>query len=558
MYSTFRLASSRPRRPYCSFASTTIDRPSGVSSGSDESCAASASSSLVTPAAVRNSDACRLPSVIVPVLSSSSVFTSPAASTARPLTASTLCCTRRSMPAMPIARQQPADGRRNQAHQQRDQHKRRLRRARVHRKRLQRDHRQQKDNRQPGQQDIQRNLIRRLLPLRAFHQRDHAVQKRLAGVGRNPHHNHVAQHARSAGHRRLRSPPASRITGALSPVMADSSTDATPSITSPSPGIICPATTRTLSPTRRCELGNLFHSRRSAFSLYAVVSDLARAQRVRLRLAAALRHRLAKLANSTVNHSHSVICRLNPKCRRCAHKQQHRGHHGAHLDHEHHRVLRHLRRAQLLQRVHRSRGAQSPRRTSSSSSPSLSALQSSSLPNPNNRHPERACGVEGPASALRRHNRPRRSANSLQLATVTTQSCVPPAAANAPESAPGSAPGRTSTRRRSPSRSPAAPRTACDVTGNVPTLGGAIFLVARLPATASIGTIIRNRPPSMAIPCVSRYQCVSAFSPANADPLLPTADVYAYRICDSPCGPWFDRLDSAERQPAPTPPQTPE
>ena len=35
----------------------------------------------------------------------------------------------------------------------------------------------------------------------------------------------------------LRSPPASRMTGADSPVIADSSTDATPSTTSPSPGI---------------------------------------------------------------------------------------------------------------------------------------------------------------------------------------------------------------------------------------------------------------------------------------------------------------------------------
>ena len=47
--------------------------------------------------------ACRLPRVMVPVLSSSSVFTSPAASTARPDMASTLRCTSRSMPAMPIA-----------------------------------------------------------------------------------------------------------------------------------------------------------------------------------------------------------------------------------------------------------------------------------------------------------------------------------------------------------------------------------------------------------------------------------------------------------------------
>lgn len=41
----------------------------------------------------------------------------------------------------------------------------------------------------------------------------------------------------------LRSPPDSRITGALSPVIADSSTEAIPSITSPSIGIISPVFT---------------------------------------------------------------------------------------------------------------------------------------------------------------------------------------------------------------------------------------------------------------------------------------------------------------------------
>ena len=39
----------------------------------------------------------------------------------------------------------------------------------------------------------------------------------------------------------LRSPPLSRMTGADSPVMADSSTEAMPSMTSPSPGMISPA-----------------------------------------------------------------------------------------------------------------------------------------------------------------------------------------------------------------------------------------------------------------------------------------------------------------------------
>ena len=42
----------------------------------------------------------------------------------------------------------------------------------------------------------------------------------------------------------LKSPPDSRITGADSPVMADSSTEATPSITSPSSGMKSPGDTR--------------------------------------------------------------------------------------------------------------------------------------------------------------------------------------------------------------------------------------------------------------------------------------------------------------------------
>ena len=54
-----------------------------------------------------NAVACRLPSVIVPVLSSSRTSTSPAASTARPEVAITLAWTMRSMPAIPIAESSP-------------------------------------------------------------------------------------------------------------------------------------------------------------------------------------------------------------------------------------------------------------------------------------------------------------------------------------------------------------------------------------------------------------------------------------------------------------------
>ncbi len=55
----------------------------------------------------------------------------------------------------------------------------------------------------------------------------------------------------------LRSPPASRITGALSPVMALSLTLATPSMISPSDGTRSPLSTSTKSPRFRSGAGTL-------------------------------------------------------------------------------------------------------------------------------------------------------------------------------------------------------------------------------------------------------------------------------------------------------------
>ena len=49
----------------------------------------------------------------------------------------------------------------------------------------------------------------------------------------------------------LRSPPDSRMTGADSPVIADSSTEAMPQTMSPSPGMSSPATITTTSPSVR-------------------------------------------------------------------------------------------------------------------------------------------------------------------------------------------------------------------------------------------------------------------------------------------------------------------
>ena len=101
-------STSRSRRPYFSLASTTMLRPSGVSSASEASWAASARSRSVDARRPgRTAVAWRLPSVIVPVLSSSSTSTSPAASTARPDMAITFAWIMRSMPAMPMAESSP-------------------------------------------------------------------------------------------------------------------------------------------------------------------------------------------------------------------------------------------------------------------------------------------------------------------------------------------------------------------------------------------------------------------------------------------------------------------
>jgi hypothetical protein len=66
-----------------------------------------------------------------------------------------------------------------------------------------------------------------------------------------------------------------------------------------------------------------------------------------------------------------------------------------------------------------------------------------------------------------------------------------------------------------------------ELTGKVPGDGGTLFFSARFPANASMGTIIRNRPASIVKPRLMLYQGVLAFNPANADPLLPAAEVNA-------------------------------
>src|SRR5215469_6095460 len=81
------------------------------------------------------------------------------------------------------------------------------------------------------------------------------------------------------------------------------------------------------------------------------------------------------------------------------------------------------------------------------------------------------------------------------------------------------------------------PENRAPVTGKVPTDSGTVFFLARLPAMAMIGMIMKNRPRSCAVPVVVLYQSVLALMPPNAEPLFPVEETYAYRICDKPCGP---------------------
>ena len=153
----------------------------------------------------------------------------------------------------------------------------------------------------------------------------------------------------------LRSPPDSRITGADSPVIADSSTVAMPSITVPSPGISSPAGTTTTSPRVQLGggLGGAVAHRRDGLLAH-------RAQRVRLGAAAALGERLGHVREhdrqpQPERDRERVPGRLVAAAERLAaeHLDQPRDgrDHRADLDDEHHRVADLHARVELLEAV---------------------------------------------------------------------------------------------------------------------------------------------------------------------------------------------------------------
>ena len=150
-----------------------------------------------------------------------------------------------------------------------------------------------------------------------------------------------------------RSPPDSRITGADSPVMADSSTVAMPSTTSPSPGMTSPALTTQRSPTVNAVDGTSSmvpsgRRRRATVSCRVLRSVAAWALPRPSAMAS------AKLAKSTVNHSHAAT--PPAKTFSCAvasevADEQDRRQHAADLDDEHDRVAGLDPRVELLEGV---------------------------------------------------------------------------------------------------------------------------------------------------------------------------------------------------------------
>ena len=112
----------------------------------------------------------------------------------------------------------------------------------------------------------------------------------------------------------LRSPPASRITGADSPVMALSSTDAAPSMTSPSAGICSPALTITSSPFFSRADGTTvtlsFCDTEGILCASTSFRDARRESACALPRPSAMAS--AKLANSTVNQRIMAIASVYP------------------------------------------------------------------------------------------------------------------------------------------------------------------------------------------------------------------------------------------------------
>src|ERR1700685_48829 len=295
-----------------------------------------------------------------------------------------------------------------------------------------------------------------------------------------------------------RSPPHSRITGADSPVIADSSTEATPSITSPSPGTNSPAVTITKSPARNCDPGT-DSMLPSCFSRRAIVSarDLRNASACAFPRPSAIAS--AKFANSTVNQSHKVICSENPNPCECCTTPRAKSIDVSVAPTSTTNITGFAASVLGFSFTKESHTACT---TISCPQRDFSLLLVLVAISPSNTFP--ACIIK--CSRIGPRLNAGKNVNALTISTTETSSTVKSGV----------------------------------VTGKVPADSGTYFFFARLPAIARIGITAKNLPNKVANPSDVLYQSVFPLNPPNADPLLPVVEVYAYKICESPCGPGFE------------------
>ncbi len=265
-------------------------------------------------------------------------------------------------------RQQRADGGGDQRDEQRHQDHHRDRAAGVGGEARDGGDGDDEDDRQAGEQDVERDLVRRLLPLGAFHQRDHAVEEGGALRRGDAHLDPVRQHARAAGdggavaagfadHRRGfagdrgfvdRGDALDHLAVARDQV-AGLDQDDVARLAARGAGTVSNAVASSgrsrLADASRCAPG-------AGSAACALPRPSATAS--------------AKLANSTVSHSQKMIWQVKPSVAHSPASRSRRkidgGERGDDLDHEHHRVADQQPRVELDESTARSPAPGSPGR----------------------------------------------------------------------------------------------------------------------------------------------------------------------------------------------------
>ena len=257
-------------------------------------------------------------------------------------------------PGDPDRRQQGADRRGDQRHEERDQHGLGELRAGVDPVRAQRHDGGDEGDRQAGEEDVEGDLVRRLAPLGALDERDHPVEERLARLLRHLDHEPVGEELRAAGDGRAVAAGLADDRRGLAGDRGLVDRAGALDRCRRRRGSIIPASTTTTSPF--CRSGAAISSRCPSWerrSAVVVVRVARSAFACALPRPSAIAS--AKFANRTVSQSQIAITPTNQSwlvfpCDEVL-EEDHGRDHAAELDDEHHRVAQLQARVELRERV---------------------------------------------------------------------------------------------------------------------------------------------------------------------------------------------------------------